>query len=84
MTQLWYEIKKLGRMEIKKDCALCQGTLRRLKSHPLKKDQAIVIIPDVNVFGNIMGYHIGRTTWDKIRGVAVVQDVMEEQNERDD
>lgn len=79
MTQLWYEIKKLGHMEINK-CSLCQGTLRRLKESPLKKDQTIVIVPDVNCFGNIISYHIGRTTWDRLRGVAVVKD-MEEKNE---
>lgn len=85
MTQLWYEIKKFGRMEIRKDCKLCAASLKNFRSRPLTKDEAIIILPDVNCSGIIMGYHIGRTTREKIERTTIAQDIIEEEkNENND
>lgn len=60
MTNLWYEIKKLGFMQINTKCNLCQQSLKNFKNHPLTKNDVIVIVPDVNCYGKITSYHIGR------------------------
>lgn len=81
MTNLWYEIKKLGFMQINTNCKLCQQSLKNFKEHPLKKDEIIVIVPDINCHGKITHFHIARMGKKIIEGTKIDTDLKESDKE---
>jgi len=78
MNKLWYEIKKLGFMQIDTKCSLCKKSLENFKKHPMKINEAIVIMPHVNTYGNITHYHIGRIDKNKIQETKIYEDLEKE------
>lgn len=79
MTQIWYELKKLGYMEMNKNCNLCREALKELKNKkPLKGNEAIVIVPDVNCFGITTHYHISKTGWDREKRITFNKEIKNE------
>lgn len=75
MNNLWYEIKKLGFMQIDTKCEFCRSSLRNFKKHPLKGNEAIAIMPHVNLFGGITHYHIGRVDKKNLKETKIYDDL---------
>lgn len=75
MMKLWYIIKKkLPHATIDvKNCSYCFNSVAALKN--LAKDEVLLIVPDVNAFGIITKYHIGRTLRKHVKGTKLVQDL---------